>query len=449
MAAVLGLLLVLLTSCSLIDNSSTPASQGSLGSCHSFVVANMYGEKLKQNGMQSGLSEKDIFLRVYFQGITEEHEILRQLTISADRRLPAHYREGSTLKQVAGLVKKHGVLSRKEDPYAKMFKSSLPVQIEKLRVARRAVFNEASATRSRLGRSLTRAETKQIVDNQYAKLHSQGVIQALQIKSGNRSQVKNFAGNFVYKEVDTGRSVTKLPHIVRLLEQGNVGAGLGHYPWSKGGGPGASGGHTVILNSYDAEKKEFVITNPWWLGSFGVKHYDRVDAREFMSYLEMYGWLHDTRPLSARRTVPVSVAKTTKAKGQRVAGRTGTAGGKSGKSFLERMFGKLSRKGKKADAIASTEPGKVVKAKKKAKAVTKVAKPDKSKGWIWNFFNKSKSKPVAQSKPKSSGTKSRVSRKKETHDSQTTKPKSKGMLWKLFHKPATKQKKRTRSKASY
>lgn len=152
MAAVLGLLFVPLTSCSLIGNSSTPASQGSLGSCHSFVVANLYDEKLKQNGMPSGLSEKDIFLRVYFQGITEDYEILRQLTLSADRRLPAHYREGSTLKLVAVLVKKHGVLSRKEDPYAKMFKTSLPMQIQKLRVARSAVYKEASATRSRLGR---------------------------------------------------------------------------------------------------------------------------------------------------------------------------------------------------------------------------------------------------------------------------------------------------------
>ncbi len=314
MAAVMGLLLVLLNSCSL-DSSSTPASQGSLGSCHSFVVSNLYDEKLKQNGLQGGLSEKDIFLRVYFKEITEEHEIRRQLTMSVDRRLPDHYREGATIKEAAAVVKKYGALSRKEDPYAKMFKTNLPMQMAKLREARRAAYREASAVRSRLGRSLTRAETNQIVDKQYELLRSQGVIKALQIKSGNRNQVKSFARNFVYRKVNAGRSITKLPHVVSLLEQGSVGAGVSHYPWSKASGPGGGSGHAVILKSYDAGKNEFVITNPWWLGSFGFKHYDRVDAVEFMSCLETYGWLQDMRrPHSARTTVPVSVTKTTKIK---------------------------------------------------------------------------------------------------------------------------------------
>ena len=321
--ALTGLWLVLLNSCTSL--SLVPASQGSVGSCHSFVVASMYEEKLNQNGIAHGLSEKDIFLRVYLQGISEENEILRQLTLSTDRRLPQNYREGARLKQVAGLVKKHGVLSRKEAPYTNGLKTSFPMQMEKLREAREIVYREAASMRSRLGRPLTRAEKQQIVDPHYATLQSQGVIRAFKIKNGNRNDVKKVANRFVYKEVNAGRSVAKLPHIIKLLEQGSVGAGVSRYPWTKGGNPGGGGGHAVVLRSYDAAKREFVVTNSWWSSSFGSKHYDRVDAQEFMSCLDTYAWLQDIGPPSARKTAANSVAKTvvntTKMKDQRVAGK--------------------------------------------------------------------------------------------------------------------------------
>ncbi len=107
-----GLTLSLLSSCTLVDRlgriTTVPASQGSVGSCHAFVITSIYEEKLEQEGIETDLSEKDLFLRAYFRGLNERQEILRQLTMSVDRQLPTTFREGATLDRVAAIVRKHG-----------------------------------------------------------------------------------------------------------------------------------------------------------------------------------------------------------------------------------------------------------------------------------------------------------------------------------------------------
>lgn len=417
---------VLVSSCSVTDqlgSLSAPSSQGSVGSCHSFVIASMYEEKLEQEGVTGGLSEKDLFLRVYFRGLDERQEILRQLTMSVDRRLPRTFREGATLDRVAAVVKRHGVLTKGEDPYTQAFKAGLPMQMNQFRAARAEVYRKAAAEKARLGRPLTRAEKAAIVDGQYALLKKQGVVNALQIKQGNRAFMRKFAGNFVYRQVDAGRNTSKLPHIVKLLEQGSVGAGLAQYPWSRGSNPGAASGHAVVLRDYDPEKGEFIVTNPWWLGSFGFKRHDRVNARDFMRYLETYGWLQDTRPVAMRKTRPTAVAATRKARSQHAVSKS------SGTGLFAKLFGKpSSRKPVQPDVkVAKVKTKKVV----KTKATAKVDTP-KKKGLLWKLFNKKPAQPSAQQPQPAPKVKKVKERKKPVQPA--AQPKQKGLLWKLFNK---------------
>ncbi len=434
-----------LCSCSIINELGTPteaSSQGSVGSCHSFVVASMYEEKLKREGLQHDLSEKDLFLRVYFRGLDERQEILRQLTMSADRPLPWTFREGATLDRVAAQVKKHGVLSTAEDPYSRAFKAGLPMQMNQFRNARVEVHRKASAMKQRLGRPLTRAEKASIVDAQYALLQKQGVIDALRIKQGNRANVRRFAGNFTYRQVNAGRSTRKLPHIVKLLEQGSVGAGLVQYPWTSGSRRRATSGHAVVLRDYDPDTGEFVVTNPWWLGSFGFKRHDRIEAREFMRYLDTYGWLQDVRPVAMRKSGPSEVAAARIAKGKRVGSRSTASkpvSKPSGTGFFAKLFAKRTATEAATKTIVKVPDQEATKAKT-TKKTTAVAKTDtsKKKGLLYKWFSKkpARATTVAKAKPASDATKTAPTKKATPA---TAKPKKKGLLHKLFKKSSKKK----------
>lgn len=311
-------------SCSIVSFHSKPSSQGSVGSCHSFVVASIYEEKLKREGLQVELSQKDLFLRVFFQGVDERQEILRQLTMSVDRKLPKNYHEGSSLNRVADQVKRYGVLNAKDEPYVHTFKSGLPMQMKHLRHARMTVNHKASVLKKRLGRSLTRAEKATIVDAQFALLQKQGVIDALCIKEGDRSVVRRFAANFEFKQARADRSLKTMKHIVTLLHRGSVGAGLSQYPWAGRASRYSTSGHAVVLRDYDPATGEFVISNPWWLRSFGAERHDRIAAMEFMSYLETYVWLQDNRPAAMRKAFSSEVTTSPIAMNQHSSSRATT-----------------------------------------------------------------------------------------------------------------------------
>ena len=294
-----AVVLLALTGCSSMSGSGAAVSQGSVGSCHSFVILSLYEEKLEQEGVSLDLSEKDLFLRVYFRDTSEEQVILQQLVMAADRRLPWTFREGSTLKRAAVAVEKYGVLRAEEEPYAYAFKPGLPMRMNQLRAARVAVYRESSTLQGRLGRSLTLFEKEAIAREQYRSLEKNGVIEALKIKAGDRSMVRRFAGNFAYREMHAQRGVDRLPHIQQLLQKGSVAAAVTQYPWNSG--RRLHYGHTVVLRDYDAETDKFMVSNPWWLESFGRKRYDRVDAKELMRYLDTYGWLEDRRLVAVGR----------------------------------------------------------------------------------------------------------------------------------------------------
>ncbi|MFK7910326.1 MAG: hypothetical protein AB8F34_06950 [Akkermansiaceae bacterium] len=427
-----------LNSCSLTDQlnaPSTPSTQGSVGSCHSFVVASMYEERLKREGMSSDLSEKDLFLRVYFRGLNERQEILRQLTMSVDRQLPWTFREGATLDRVAAEVKKHGVLSTAEDPYSRAFKAGLPMYMNQLRAARMTVHRKASEMKSRLGRPLTRAEKSSIVEEQFALLSKSGVLDALQIKPGNRAGVRNFAGNFTYKQVNARRSASKLPHIVKLLEQGSVGAGLVQYPWASGSNKRATSGHAVVLRDYDPSTGEFVVTNPWWLGSFGFKRHDRIDAKDFMRYLDTYGWLDDKRPVAMRNSGPTEVAAARIAKSQgkktRAVSGASSSGGLFAKLFAKRPPKELI---KPDTAVAKAKKPPV--ADEKPADVINVDKSEK-KGLLWKLFNKKSSASTVSTKkekPAKRGQKSRKASIPKPAVSKEPSGKKKGLFHHFFKK---------------